>query len=117
MVLVAETDEHKSGDPNNMESATLNRCSFAFAAEKMVSHSVEQHANCDILMTPKLVENGKSARTDQSTIHNGNAPMMPLHGIEQAIILAQGLLLKNMNVDDELQGICLTPIVNAGEYA
>lgn len=78
----------------------------------MVSHSVEQHANCDILMTPKLVENGKSAGTDQST--NGNAPKMPLNGIEQAIILAQGLLLKNMNVDDELQGICLTLIVNAG---
>lgn len=111
MVLVAETDEHKSGDPNNIESATVNRCSFAFAAEKMVSHSVEQHANCDILMTPKLVENGKSAGTDQST--NGNAPKMPLNGIEQAIILAQGLLLKNMNVDDELQGWQMAPYIEA----
>lgn len=113
MVLVTETNKRKSGDQSNIKSATLNPCSFAFVEDdKVVSHPAEQDANCDILMTPKLVENGNSAGTDRSVIHNGGTSKMPLNSIEQAIILAQCLVIRNTNPDDEWQGRCQNPLIN-----
>ncbi|XP_058084717.1 uncharacterized protein LOC131232476 isoform X2 [Magnolia sinica] len=114
MVLVTNATEQKSGNQNDvMESHALRRCSSPLEADKMVTHSDDQHENCDILMTPRLVETEKDAGSDASAIQNGGSAKATLDANQQAVILAQCLFIKKSNPDDELQGWQMAPFIEA----
>lgn len=110
LVLCADTKKQKGGAMNN---SPLRECSNTFVADKMVMHSHEEHDNCDILRTPRLVENGNETGINQSIIHNGVTTKMILNAIQQAVILAECLVIKKNNPDDNIRGWQMAPFIEA----
>ncbi|XP_077247270.1 uncharacterized protein LOC143887041 [Tasmannia lanceolata] len=114
MVLVANSNEQKNISKTiSSSNPTLRGCNSTVGEDKMVSHSLEQYNDCEILMTPKLVENGKDAGVDPIVIHNGGDAKMSLDAIQQAVILAQCLFIKKSGPDDELQRWEMAPFIEA----
>lgn len=71
-----------------------------------------QHATCetsDVLMTPKLLENNHGdVKSAVQSVQNGSIVALPLHAIQQAVILAKCLLIERSSRQDELQSNVLT---------
>ena len=66
-------------------------------------HQPETFEASDILMTPKLLaDNDEGSRLQD--IQNGGPATAPLRGIQQAVILAQCLLIEKSTPHGEMQG-------------
>ncbi|KAL6008067.1 hypothetical protein ACLOJK_033573 [Asimina triloba] len=113
MVLVTNAAKEKSSKKCVDGSPALQGCSTSFGTDKTVTLSAKEHENCDILMTPKLVEIEKDAGMDANAVQNGGSANMTLDAIQQAVILAQCLFIKKNNPDDELRGWQMAPFIEA----
>ncbi|KDP35721.1 hypothetical protein JCGZ_10493 [Jatropha curcas] len=75
---------------------------------------LNHHGTSDILMIPKLLENGEesemSTKSNQNSSPGGAAP---LTAIQQAVILAQCLLIEKSSRHDELQRWDMAPYIEA----
>lgn len=81
--ITKEVDSHvsKSGIFENME----------------VTNSIEQSNDCDILLAPRLLDDSENFSV------SGGAAKATLDGVQQVVVLAHCLLLKEGARDDDLQ--------------
>ncbi|CAA7392042.1 unnamed protein product [Spirodela intermedia] len=109
LVLVAETEEQRSSECSLLHnSEILKKCSAA--QSHGASESLENYDECDILMTPRLLESNGDAKV------NGNPSgirKMSFTDAQQTVILAQCLHTKKKNPDDELSGWEMAPFIEA----
>ncbi|KAK6923332.1 hypothetical protein RJ641_011636 [Dillenia turbinata] len=100
LVLVA--DKSTSNGGNNCADIQTNATSETCKAS-------------DILMTPRLLENNESSsvHAQDSQRVNGGSTVIPLKANQQAVILAQCLLIEKGARQDELQGWDMAPYIEA----
>lgn len=71
-----------------------------------------QHTTCetsDVLMTPKLLENNHGdVKSAVQSVQSDSIAALPLHAIQQAVILAKCLLIERSSRQDEMQSNVLT---------
>ncbi|XP_078447813.1 protein prenylyltransferase superfamily protein [Wolffia australiana] len=108
LVLVAETEVKgiKGGLPQTSEfpiksSAEPNHEASQFSAD---------YHDCDILMTPRLLENNGDAKANESSKLSDH---LVLTEAQKAIVLAQCLHIKKKNPDNELSGWEMAPFIEA----
>lgn len=97
MVLVT----HSSGESDQNGSTTKefdSHVSKSGILENMeVTNSIEQSNDCDILLAPRLLDDGENFNV------NGGKAKVLLDGVQQVVVLAHCLLLKEGARDDDLQ--------------
>lgn len=103
MVLVANTKVPKSDDICPQPKPETQRIFSSFGENQFSSHSRETHETSDVLLTPRLLEN-EDSKLEANGIHNGGTATVPLEAIQQAVILAQCLLIEKSTPYDEMQG-------------
>lgn len=105
LVLVAKTEEQRTSEGSLLQnSEILKKCSSA--QSHGASQSLANYDDCDILMTPRLLESNGDAKV------NGNPSgisKISFTDAQQTVILAQCLHTKKKNPDDELSGNLLSP--------
>ncbi|EEF35796.1 conserved hypothetical protein [Ricinus communis] len=75
-------------------------------------NSLLQHETSDILMTPKLLENGtESGVSLQGNHYNSSGVGAPLTAMQQAVVLAQCLLIEKSTRQDDLQRWDMAPFI------
>ncbi|KAG2668551.1 hypothetical protein I3760_15G165800 [Carya illinoinensis] len=112
MVLVANTSSSNFDGRRPSESSGLQENVSSNTEDNSCQH---QHETCDvsdILMTPKLLVNN-SEGTRLQGIQNGVPAAAPLIGIQQAVILAQCLLIEKSTRHDEMQRWDMAPYIEA----
>ncbi|XP_030471639.2 uncharacterized protein LOC115689654 [Syzygium oleosum] len=76
-----------------------------------------QHVTCetsDVLMTPKLLENNHGdVKSAIQSVQSGSIAALPLHAIQQAVILAKCLLIERSSRQDEIQRWDMAPYIEA----
>lgn len=76
-----------------------------------------QHTTCetsDVLMTPKLLENNHGdVKSAVQSIQSDSIGALPLHAIQQAVILAKCLLIERSSRQDEMQRWDMAPYIEA----
>ncbi|KAJ9159621.1 hypothetical protein P3X46_025118 [Hevea brasiliensis] len=103
-VLLVNRSSSNSGASVTGRDSTINE-------ETLHLH---QHESSDILMTPKLLENGdESGITIQGNQKSSLGVVAPLTAIQQAVILAECLLIEKSTRQDELQRWDMAPFIEA----
>ncbi|KAG8645460.1 hypothetical protein MANES_10G067101v8 [Manihot esculenta] len=91
--------------------ATVTGCDSTVNEETL---QLPQHESSDILITPKLVENGdESGFSTQCNKKSSLGGASPLTAVQQAVILAQCLLIEKSTRQDELQRWDMAPFIEA----
>lgn len=85
----------------NMSSSD-NTYACPSSASGIQAHDSSVTDTSDILMTPKLLENGNDSETGAPLVYNG-ASSIDLKPIQQAVILSQCLLIEKSSRHDEMQ--------------
>lgn len=113
LVLVANTNQQMHGGGTASELSQAQSDSNA-CENKEDSNRNGHHDCCDILMTPRLVER-ENATADNGV--NGDfiniSKDTALTAIQQAVVLAQCLLLSRISRDDELSRWEMAPYIEA----
>lgn len=109
-VLVTNTDQHKHNGQSFAKSSVLQSDSSA-SEEKNDPRSGRHHEYCDVLLTPRLLENG-NANVPNEIVGN-TAKDASLNEIQQAVVLAQCLSLSRSSREDELSSWDMAPYIEA----
>lgn len=96
-MLVANTDSSESDPGNQAHDSTMDN----------LPTQTKTFETSDILMTPKLLNNGNVSGTEADGIQNGGSSVSNLRAIQQAIILAKCLLIEKSSRSDEMQRECV----------
>lgn len=102
MVLVANTSSSNCDSRCPSESSGLQANVSSNIEDNSCQQQHETSDVSDILMTPKLLVNNNE-ETRLQGIQNGGPAVAPLMGIQQAVILAQCLLIEKSTRHDEMQ--------------
>lgn len=94
-MLVANTDSSGSDSRNQLHGSTIDKDNFP--------SQTKAFETSDILMMPKLLNNGSVSGTEGDVIQNGGSTVSNLRAIQQAIILAKCLLIEKSSRSDEMQ--------------
>ncbi|CAK9329909.1 unnamed protein product [Citrullus colocynthis] len=103
LVLVANTDSSESDPGNQAHDSTMDN----------LPTQTKTFETSDILMTPKLLNNGSVSGTEADGIQNGGSSVSNLRAIQQAIILAKCLLIEKSSRSDEMQRWDMAPYIEA----
>lgn len=105
-----------------MSNVDHTRPSISLDLEGNVSSSCEDNSNLhrheiceasDVLMIPRLLKNDDDTELSGQGIQNCSAAASPLKAIQQAVILAQCLLIEKSSRHDELQRWDMAPYIEA----
>ncbi|OVA09405.1 Tetratricopeptide repeat-containing domain [Macleaya cordata] len=113
MVLVANTNMSRTGDTCSTISSDLQKDVSRSGEDKLGSPSSEIFGASDILMIPKLLENGEDSGIGASDTQTGGTATIPLWAIQQAVILAQCLLIEKSTPYGEMQKWEMAPYIEA----
>ncbi|XP_068650102.1 uncharacterized protein [Aristolochia californica] len=102
LVLVAEQDENSSYEAGMSGSSNCSK-------EKMAS---ELEETTDILMTPRLIEDGKD-EANTNVVIDGGAAKVVLDAVQQAVVLSQCLIYRKSGRDEEYQRYQMAPFIEA----
>ncbi|KAJ6792838.1 tetratricopeptide repeat protein 27-like protein [Iris pallida] len=108
LVLVANNDHYINGGECSAEGLQVQTESSA-CEEGRNSQANEHYESCDILMTPRLVENDGECNGNIANAGKTNV----LTPIQQAIVLAECLHLKRRSREDELSRWEMAPYIEA----
>lgn len=110
-VLVASRSSFSSASSSPLESASHERD----ACNEANSHQIHQHNNeaSEVLMAPKFLDSGGNGTNDMNVIENGCVTDRSLTAIQQAVVLAQCLLIEKSARLDELQRWEMAPYIEA----
>ncbi|XP_042498787.1 tetratricopeptide repeat protein 27 homolog [Macadamia integrifolia] len=117
MVLVTNTRTPKDGDidVSSKIRPELLKSVSSFSDEcKSSVNSRERHESSDVFITPLLLENEED-KSNSNGIHIGGSGTfsVSLEPIQQAVVLAQCLLIEKSTRDDEMQGWQMAPFIEA----
>ncbi|KAL8139663.1 hypothetical protein V2J09_005684 [Rumex salicifolius] len=111
MVLRANGNPLSSGiASSNLQSSSEEAST---AEEGSEQNGSERSEISDILMTPRLVDNGETDMTDAGDTLNCTVEDMGLHAIKQLVVLAQCLLIEKSARQDEIQRWKMAPYIEA----
>lgn len=111
-ILVANTSSSNCGNNCPLESSSIQTHNSTIGKDNLDLHQPETFEASDILMTPKLLaDNDEGSRLQD--IQNGGPATAPLRGIQQAVILAQCLLIEKSTPHGEMQGWDMAPYIEA----
>ncbi|GMY12667.1 tetratricopeptide repeat protein 27 homolog [Fagus crenata] len=111
-ILVANTSSSNCGNNCPLESSSIQTHNSSIGKDNLDLHQPETFEASDILMTPKLLaDNDEGSRLQD--IQNGGPATAPLRGIQQAVILAQCLLIEKSTPHGEMQGWDMAPYIEA----
>lgn len=99
LVLVANTDSLDSDLKNQTHCPSMDKDNLPF--------ETKASETSDILMAPKLVNNGNMSGTETDAIQSGGSTVSDLKTIQQATILAKCLLIEKSSRSDEMQSECV----------
>ncbi|XP_025801175.1 tetratricopeptide repeat protein 27 homolog isoform X2 [Panicum hallii] len=109
MVLVAKTNKSGSDEAQATEpTVALNDNAALKNARSSVP--VESDEFCDILRTPRLVNDGSDSASENKT---GPSANIPLSAIQQAAVLAQCLHVSRRSRSDEMSGWEMAPYIES----
>ncbi|XP_043689316.1 tetratricopeptide repeat protein 27 homolog [Telopea speciosissima] len=113
MVLVTNTRMPKDGTiSSKIRPELLKNVASSSDECKFSANSRERHESSDVFMTPRLLENEES-KSNSDGIHNGGTFSESLEPIQQAVVLAQCLLIEKSTPYDEMQGWEMAPFIEA----
>ncbi|KAJ8754915.1 hypothetical protein K2173_015427 [Erythroxylum novogranatense] len=114
LVLVANTSSIDDGKFSTSSDGKLCDSDSVSAEDNIYPHECRASEFSDILMTPKLVENGDEHGNTVIGNRTGNPGTSgPLNGIQQAVVLAHCVLIEKSHRDDELQRWKMAPYIEA----
>ncbi|XP_023002638.1 tetratricopeptide repeat protein 27 homolog [Cucurbita maxima] len=105
LVLVANTDSLDSDLKNQTHCSSMDK-------DNLPSETKASETS-DILMAPKLVNNGNVSGTETDGIQSGGSAVSNLKTIQQATILAKCLLIEKSSRSDEMQRWDMAPYIEA----
>ncbi|XP_052190220.1 uncharacterized protein LOC127799954, partial [Diospyros lotus] len=111
LLLVTNTDS--SNDYVDSISPEVHINPSNIDGYNLLRHHRETCEASDILMTPKFIEDDKSSETGAQVTGNGGTAASHLKGIQQAVILAQCLLIEKSTPYDEMQRWEMAPYIEA----
>lgn len=98
-MLVTNTDSSDNDPGNQTHGSTMDK-------DNLPSQTKTSETS-DILMMPKLLNNGNISGTEADGIQNGGSTVSNLRAIQQATILAKCLLIEKSSRSDEMQSECV----------
>ncbi|XP_022745574.1 tetratricopeptide repeat protein 27 homolog isoform X2 [Durio zibethinus] len=101
MVLVTNKSSKSSNDTCTSSSPGLK------------SYCSSIHKDSDIFIAPKLLENGNHCGNNGQCFQNCDNAGAPLTAVQQAVVLAQCLLILSSTRQDEMQGWDMAPYIEA----
>uniref|UniRef100_A0A2N9IB82 Uncharacterized protein n=1 Tax=Fagus sylvatica TaxID=28930 RepID=A0A2N9IB82_FAGSY len=113
-ILVANTSSSNCGNNCPLESSSIQTHNSTIGKDNLDLHQPETFEASDILMTPKLLaDNDEGSRLQD--IQNGGPATAPLRGIQQAVILAQCLLIEKSTPHGEMQELYFKAVHHWGQ--
>lgn len=100
LVLVANTSSPGIDPGNQTHGSTIDKDNLPSQTKTF------ETSESDILMMPKLLNNGKVSGTEADGIGDSGSTVSILKEIQQATILAKCLLIEKSSRSDEMQSEC-----------
>ncbi|KAK9291541.1 hypothetical protein L1049_019489 [Liquidambar formosana] len=113
LVLVANASTSNGGDTLPSISPELETNVSSTGENNSCLHQCETCEASDILMAPRLLEDDNDSRIGGQDVQSGSAPSVSFKEIQQAVILAQCLLIEKSTRHDEMQRWEMAPYIEA----